>query len=229
MSAESKAIISGIVLCALLVFGCRQTGSARMSQNVRTSAEIRKAELLKQLNQKWENPATHYELGQLYHAEHDWSKADWYYDQAIGFNPAYRDAQAAKVKLQFDKGDKSKSEYLANMYMTQVASSPEQLLTLGSAFEKQGLDNYTLKCYEDALKIAPESDKVSRQLGYYYLNKNKKDQAKEYLVRSFQLNPNQADVAIELGRLGVAVRIPQAEAPASGNFNQTTKPATQPK
>jgi Flp pilus assembly protein TadD len=184
--------------------------------------------LQKELDRKWENPAAHFEMGQSYHAAGEWSKAEWHYNIALGFNPAYRDAQAAIVKLLFDKGDKSKAEWAASTYMTQVASSPEQLLAMGVAFEKQGLDDYALKCYQDALKMSPDSPTVNRQLGYYYLLKNKKDLAKEYFIRSFQLNPNQPDVAGELGRLGVAVRIPEAAAPVSENLSQPAKPASQP-
>jgi Flp pilus assembly protein TadD len=115
------------------------------------------------------------------------------------------------------------------MYMTQAASSPEQLLSLGMAFEKQGLDNYVDKCYQEALKIAPNSPTVNRQLGYYYLAKDKKDIAKEYFIRSFQLNPDQPDVAGELGRLGVAVKIPETSASSPENLRQPVKPASGPK
>ena len=228
MNAKLRVIISGAMLCALLVAGCRNTSTARVDQNVRAAADIHKAELLKELDKKWENPPVHFELGQLYHAAGDYSKAEYYYNIALGFNPAYREVQGAMVKLQLDKGDKPKADWVANGYMTQVASMPEQLLSLGAAFEKCGLDDYALKCYQEALKTAPDSSAVNRQLGYYYLNKNKKDLAKEYFIRSFQLNPDQPDVSGELGRLGVAVRIP--EAPVSPqDMKQTTKPASQPK
>jgi protein O-GlcNAc transferase len=215
MNMKFRALVSGIVLCTLAIPGCRPTGSAGVSAAGRTATDIRIAQLQQELNKKWENPVAHYELGQLYHSQGNWSKADWHYDQAISFNPVYREAQTAKVKMQFDMGDRSKGEYLANMYISQASSSPEQLLTLGSAFEKQNLNDYALKCYDTALKMAPDSAPVNRQLGYYYLTNNKPEQAKDFFVRSFQLNPNQADVANELGKLGVAVRIPQSEAPAA--------------
>ena len=227
MSAKVRIMVSVAALCALVVVGCRATGSARVAQNVRVAADIRKAELQRELDKKWENPDVHYQMGQLYHAEGDWSKAEWHYNIAIGFNPAHRDAQAALVKLQLDKGDKAKAEWAANSYLTQVASSPEQMLALGVAFEKQGLDDYAFKCYGDALKLAPNSPAVNRQLGYYYLGKNKQDLAKDSFIRSFQLNPNQPDVANELGKLGVAVRIPQAPS-SSDNLSQPVRPATQP-
>jgi len=226
MNMKLRAFVSGTVLFALAVSGCRPTGSAGVSAAGRTAVDIRIAQLQQELNKKWENPAAHYELGQLYHSQGNWSKADWHYDQAISFNPVYREAQTAKVKMQFDMGDRSKGEYLANMYISQASSSPDQLLTLGSAFEKQRLNDYTLRCYETALKMAPDSSPVNRHLGYYYLANNKPEQAKDFFVRSFQLNPNQPDVANELGKLGVAVRIPAAEAPAS--LTQPMTPAAQP-
>jgi tetratricopeptide (TPR) repeat protein len=229
MNPKRYAMIMAVVVCALLFGGCQRANTAAVSQNTRTAADIRKAELLRELDRKWENPDAHFELGQLYHATGDWSKAEWHYNIALGFNPARRDVQAAVVKLQFDKGDRSRGEWAANTYISQVASSPDQLLALGAAFEKQGLDDYALKCYQDALKMAPDSSTVNRQLGYYYLAKGKKDLAKEYLTRSFQLNPNQPDVAGELGRLGVVIKIPQASEPSSENLGQAAKPASQPK
>ena len=230
MNAKLRVTISGAMLCALLVVGCRNTSTARVDQNVRAAADIHKAELLKELDKKWENPPVHFELGQLYHAAGDYSKAEYYYNQALNFNPAYREVQAAMVKLQLNKGDKTKADWVANGYMTQLASMPEQLLSLGAAFDKQGLDDYALKCYQEALKTAPDSSAVNRQLGYYYLTRNQKDLAKEYFIRSFQLNPDQADVAGELGRLGVAVRIPVAPTPPPPpqDIKQPTKPASQP-
>jgi tetratricopeptide (TPR) repeat protein len=229
MSAKLQAAVSGGVLCVLLVFGCQRADAPGVARNVRTAADIRKAELIKELDRKWENPAAHYELGQLYHAASDWSKAEWHYNIALGFNPAYRDAQAAIAKLQLDKGDKAKGEWAAKAYMAQVASSPEQMVALGVAFERQGLDGYALKCLKDALAMAPDSYTVNRQLGYYYLARNQKESAKEYFIRSFQINSNQPDVAGELGRLGVAVRIPQAATPSSETASQSSKPVLQPK
>jgi len=229
MKAKLRAVFMSVALCALLFGGCQRAGTATVDQNIRTAADIRKADLQQELSKKWENPNAHFELGQLYHAAGDWSKADYHYNIAIGFNPAYRDAQAALVKLKLDRGEKSKGEDTAGMYMKQVASSPEQLLALGVAFEKQGLDEYAMKCYQEALKTAPNLHTVNRRLGYYYLAKNKKDLAKEYFIRSFQLNPNQPDVAAELGRLGVAVRIPQAPGTSSEGTGQPTSPASQSK
>ena len=236
MNAKVRITILEITLCALVVAGCQNNGNpVRVDQNARMASDIRVVELQKELNTKWENPTAHYELGQLYHAQGDWSKAEYHYNIALGFNPAYREVQAAMVKLQLERQDnpnadksdrKAKADWLANNYITQVVSIPEQVLSLGAAFEKQGLDDYALRCYTSALQATPDSALVNRQLGYYYLHKNKKDQAKEYFIRSFQLDSSQADVAGELGRLGVAVRIPEtAPKPPA----KTVTPSAQPK
>jgi tetratricopeptide (TPR) repeat protein len=224
MNAKVRITILGILFCALIIPGCRSTSSARVEDNARIAADIRKVELQKELDKKWENPTAHYELGQLYHAEGDWSKAEYHYNIALGFNPAYRDVQAAMVKLQLSKGDKQMADKLANGYITQVVSMPEQILSLGAAFEKQGMDDFALDCYNKALKATPDSWQVNRQLGYYYLHKNKKDVAKDYFIRSFQMNPNQPDVANELGKLGVAIKIPQSQTPPPSSTPQTVKP-----
>jgi tetratricopeptide (TPR) repeat protein len=229
MSAKVKMFVWGAVFCALIVAGCRSNGSATVAHNSRTASDIRMAQLQQELDKKWENPTAQYEMGQLYHAAGDWSKAEYRYNIALGFDPAYRDVQAAIVKLQFDRGDKAKGEWAANSFMTQVASSPEQLLALGMAFEKQGLNDYALKCYTNALQVAPDSAVVNSRLAYYYQSKGKSDLAKEYFIRSFQLNPNQPDIANELGKLGVEVKIPAAAAPASENLSKPVKPANSPK
>jgi tetratricopeptide (TPR) repeat protein len=214
MNAKVRIIILGITLCALVIAGCTNSSNpVRVDNNARMATDIRMAELQKELKQKWENPTAHYELGQLYHAQGDWSNAKYHYNIALGFNSAYREVQAAMVKLHLNMGEKQSADLLANNYITQVVSIPEQVLALGTAFEKQGLDDYALKCYTSALQATPDSWQVNRQLGYYYLHKNDKEKAKEYFVRCFQLNSSQGDVAGELGRLGVAVRIPEAPKP----------------
>jgi len=195
------------VICALLA-GCNRQQS-RAGAIGHSTVDVRKAEVIRQLDQKWENPAAHFELGQLYHASGDWAKAQYHYNIALGFDPVHREAQAALVKVLFDSGDSVKAKTTADMYVTQASSSASAMFDIGVGFEKQGLDDYALSCYKQAIGMAPNSAVINKQLGYYYLKKKNNEQAKEYLIRSFQINANQPDVAGELGRLGVAVRIPR--------------------
>ena len=199
------------LICALLFGGCN-SGKAKAPQVdevKRTPAEEKKARLLRRVDRRFENPETHFKLGQLYQADGLWSQAEHKYNIALRFDPAHREAQAAMVKVLADSGNTAKSDLSAEIYMNQASSSAAGSLRLALAFQKQALDEYALACYRQALHLAPNSAKINRQIGYYYLSRNDKVRAQDYLTRSFQLNPNQPEVAGELGRLGTEVRIPR--------------------
>lgn len=195
-----------LLVCALLLGGC-ESGETKEVEG--TPAEKEKARLLKRIDRKFENPQAHFELGQLYQADGLWTQAEYQYNVTLSFDPVHREAQAAMVKVLADSGDAAKSALSADIYMNQTSGSAAGSLRLGLAFQNQGLDDYALACYRQALHLAPNSAKVNRQIGYYYLSRNDKFRAQDYLRRSFQLNPKQPEVAGELGRLGVGVKIPR--------------------
>lgn len=226
----SRSVLSRAVVCLCCLMslaGCDGQGTsvAKVGQPQSIPSSARKAELLKQLEQRFENPQVHFELGRLYQSEGLLQKAEYHYNVALGFDPVNAQAQAAMVKLFLDGGDPAKGKTYADTYINQTSSSAVQSLRLGMAFQEVQLDDYALTCYQQALNLAPNSARVNKQIGYYYLSKGDKVKAKEYLVRSFQLDPNQPEVAGELGRLGVEVRIPQKVSTAS---KQLEKPAPPP-
>lgn len=206
---KQMSIAPALLVCILLLFGgC--SGNARKSADAgRTESERKKAELLKAIDKKFEDAELHFKLGKLYQADGMWTQAEDQYGIALNFDPVHRQAQASRVKVLTSSGDTVKAQLFANEYIKQTSISAAASLQLALAFQEQGLDEYALKCYQQALYMAPDSAKINRQIGFYYLSKGDKDSAREYLSRSFQLNPNQDDVAGELGRLGVAVRIPR--------------------
>ncbi len=191
-------------------------------------AEDEKASLLKQLETNFENPDTHYKLGKLYQRDGRWNKADHEFSTALSFDPVHRESQAAKVKTLIDSGNQSKAALLADIYMGQTANNAAASLRLGLAFQKEGLDDHALACYRTALNLAPNSAKINRQIGYYYLSKNQLDRAKEYLTRSFQLDPTQAEVAGELGRLGVVVQVPRKTETDTKKLDEMVDKANKP-
>jgi len=196
-----------LFLCTMFFVGCKSQQDTGSVQNI--PIERRKADLLKTIDRKFENPQAHYELGLIYQTERNWLKAEYHYNTALNFDPAHSEAQAATVKVFIESGDTAKSKTYADIYMKKAAVSANGSFRLGFAFQKQLLDEYAFDCYMQALHLDPTSAKVHKQLGYYYLSKNDKVRAEEYLKRSFQLDPVQPEVAGELGRLGVEVRIPQ--------------------
>lgn len=203
------SLVLVLFVCSVFLFGCngRQAGPTEGDKVVLSSVEER-ALLFKKLGRKFENPDLHFEIGQSFHRDGLWPQAEYHYNIALGFDPAHRPAQAAMVKLLIDSGNETKANNHADKYIRQVSSSWKKLLRLGKAFEEQQVDDYAMACYQKALSASPESFEVHRQMGYYYLNKKNKELAKAYFIRSFGLNHRQPDVARELGRLGVDVRIP---------------------
>ena len=197
------------LLCSMLLSGCNEnTQSTGINTVKQTSPEERKAQLLKSLDRKFENPDAHFQLGQLYHAEGNFSQAEWHYHRALNFDPVYWPAKAAMVKLYTDSGDPAKAGNIADDYINKISISATQSLELALAFQNEKLDRYAVICFQQALNLAPNSPEIHKKVGYYYLSRNDKEKAKEYFIRSFQLDPNQPEVAGELGRLGVEVRIP---------------------
>lgn len=188
----------GVVFCC----GC---GIVKPGPDEAQDKDKRETELLRAIERKFENPDAHFELGQLYHSDGLWDKAEYEYKVALKFDPVHRRAQAAMVRLLLGSGDKAKATRTANIYVDHVSSSVKESLQLGRAFQEQGLEEYALRCFQQGLELAPNSAVVHKQLGYYYLSKNNKARAEEYLRRSFQLDPYQPEVAGELGRLGVSI------------------------
>lgn len=205
-------VLLGVALIA--VWGCDQGARPAPVSNrgLIEPSDKTEAQLLAELDRKYVNPQAHYELARLYHRSQNWLGADFHYNQAISYDPSLRAAQAGQIKMFIDRGETAKAEQYAGSYIRTAASSVNEILRLGWEFEQVGLDAYALRCYRQALEAAPDSYEANRQIGFYYLNKGDENQAKPYLMRSFELNPRQPDVAGALGRLGVVVETPGAPA-----------------
>jgi len=210
-----------LVLCALfgsvlIVFAGCEAGPRPPSPAppiTPVTADPTEAQLLTQLQVKWENPQVHYELARLYHKSQNWLKAEGSYGNALGFDPAHKAAQAGFVKLFIDRGEPGKAEQIANSYVSEAArTSVRETLRLGWEFKQLKLDDYTLRCFRQALEAEPTSFEANKQIGFYYLEKRDTAKAKQYLMRSFELNPRQPEVAGALGKLGVVVKLPETPA-----------------
>jgi Tfp pilus assembly protein PilF len=224
-TSASKVIIfllfTALLMSVASLGGCRkQQQQSQVDKAITTQTEKKRAELLKKIDRKFENPDAHYELGQIYQTDGMLVKAEYEYNVALSFDPAHRQAQAGMVKVLLDSGDLSKSKLSADIYINQTSASAVESLKLALAFQHQSLDEYAVTCYRQALNLAPNSAKVNRQIGYYYLSKGEKERAKDYLIRSYQIDPYQPEVAGELGRLGVEIKIPRKTEPSSKKLDQ---------
>ncbi|MFI4911015.1 MAG: tetratricopeptide repeat protein [Sedimentisphaeraceae bacterium JB056] len=210
--------ISCIITLALIVTmigGCslfKKDEDKVLNQKLeKTPEQQRLSKIESRLANNFEDSDAHYQLGKIYTFDRLYSKAEYEFSLAIGFDPLNRDAQAAHVKIYKLMGNEQKSSQLAEIYMRQVNSRAEDALLLGRGFQNEGLDDYAIACYEKALTLAPNSAVLNKQIGYYYLNKGDKTRAESYLTRSIQLDPYQADVAGELGKMGVKVEVPRKQ------------------
>ena len=207
--ASKTIIISAVFLTfALFIGGCGKGKDENMNEIGATAAERERAQLQSAIDRKFENPQAHYDLGKSYQAEGLWAQAQYHFNIAMSFDPAHRLTQAAMVKMLSERSDTAKAENYASSYIRQASASVQESLKLGLEFEALGFGDYALRCYSQALNAAPDSAAANKRLGFYYLNKGEDAQAKRYLSRSFELEPNQTDVAGALGRLGVVVQLP---------------------
>ena len=202
MSIRKYLFGLALLFCTILLGGCPPTDSGGQA----TSAEQARKRIQRQIELNYKDPDAHYQMGKLHQASGFWSQAEHELTVALSFDPVHRPSQAAMVKILIDSGQSAKAKLSAEFYMNQASTSDVGSLNLGVAFQNEGLDDYALTCYQKALSLAPSSPKANKQLGYFYLKKGDNEKAKDYLIRSFQADPYQPDVAGELGRLGVAIQ-----------------------
>ena len=202
---------AALLACAIGIFGCNG-GNGKSSESGKSqvlSAAQNRAGLLTKLERRFENPDMHFALGQSYRRDGLWIQAEYHFETALRFDPLNRAAQAAMIRLLIDSGEQAKASICAKRYIKQVEYSWKETMKLGDALEQERVEEYALACYQQAVRLAPESPQGHKALGRYYLSKNDSDMAKEYFKQSFRLDPSQAEVAGELGRLGVVVSVPR--------------------
>ena len=225
MSKTGKYLI---LLFALFLFvgGClgqnkkAKTGKA-LDKELVGELDEQKLKLLKRIDRKFEDPQAHYELGRLYQSEGLWNKAEWEYNRALAFDPVYYKAQAAMVQLLKERGETDRSTIIADMYISQASVSAKHSLLLGRSFQDVGEEDYALVCYLQAVNLAPNSVAINKQIAYYYLAKKDTVRAEQYLRQTFQLDPTQSEVAGELGRLGIEVKVPRKKIKNTKKLDKT--------
>ncbi len=217
----NRMVIAGCLALVLCVIGC--SGSGDLNRVNPETLNPEKERLQREIDRKFDNAEAHYQLGKIYQGEGLLQRADWEFTLALQFDPVMYKAQAAKVRVYQMMRQLDKSKLAAELYINQSAASAESSAMLGRGFQQEGLEEYALTCYQQALAKAPNSAALHKQIGLYYLGKNDLARAEEYLRQSIQIDPYQPEVAEQLGRMGVVIQVPQAQAgqtPAGGAENQ---------
>lgn len=208
---KKLAVFSLVLLSIMITAGSGCAWWEEMNQDkdqqALKDADTQKRELLEKIDRDFDNPELHYQLAQLYQRDGLWDKARQEYSVTLRFDPVHRPAQAGVVKTLMEAGDKNRAQMHADIYLDQAASSSAASLRLAMGFQNQDLDALAMRAYDQALELSPDSAKIHKQLGYYYLARDNEDKAREHLTQSIRLDPIQPEVASQLGKLGVSVTV----------------------
>jgi len=212
MAKSIRMLVAGLLLF-VLIGGCDLNRKKGEEVVVPTKEELKKGKVEKRLERRWDDANAHYELGKIYMADSMWSQAENEFAIAMGYDPVHWDSAAATIRTLVESEQNTKAQILAENYIRRGRYSASASLLLGKAFQKEYFDEYALSCFEQALRIAPDSAGLNREIGFYYLSKNDEVRAVSYLKHSFEIDPRQADVARALGKLGVMVELPRGKGP----------------
>lgn len=209
MADIKKPIIMLLMVSAFFLTACEPEPTPPPHGNggsVLIRPEQRKLELMDQIRQKYESPQAHYELARIYLAQGLWNKAEFEFKVTMDFDPVNRRARSGMVKAILDGGNKARADLTARQLIAKVSNSSKETILLGRAFLDEGLDEFALLSFQQAAQTDIKSAEANKYIGYYYLKKGDKIRAEDFFRRSFQLDPYQADVAGELGKLGVVIQ-----------------------
>ena len=190
-----------------LLAGCNQPMPLVSTTNMSVVPD-KESYLQQRLESDFANADLHCELGRHYQSEGLWGQAGYHIRTALGLDPAHRQSQAANIKSHVATGDEAAADRLCAKYQRQLLASPVEMVKFAKALGDEGLDAFALRSFDQAVLLAPQSAEAHRQLGYFYLVRRDLEQAKAYFTKSFGYDPAQADVAGELGKMGVVVEAP---------------------
>ena len=206
-----RIILLSLLLSMVCLCGCQSGQKDAQEQEFMTQAQIQEARLLEQIERKYESPEAHYELGRLYQGQGRWKKAAFHYNVTRGYDPVHYKAAAGQVKVLMMDGQTVKAKKLAEIFVEQVNYQAPASMMQGRAFQMQMLDDYTLKCYQQAMQLSPENPIIAKRIAYFHLHRKELKLAEQYFKRSFTFDPYQPDVARELGKLGIIVELSAPE------------------
>jgi len=206
-----------LFVVGLLTAGCPNQASRPVQADARKNVKLAPIEdegtLLGEIEKDFSNADLHYRLGRVYNQKGQMASAEFEYERALVFDPLHFDAQAALVKLWQDSGNTARANQEIDRYIDR-AGNAKNLIGLGTAFHRQAMLEPAKRCYDLAVQRDPQNPAAYKQLGLYYLSRNDKAAATQMFAKSFELDPYQSDVAMELGRLGVTVKSRVAPMPA---------------
>jgi tetratricopeptide (TPR) repeat protein len=145
-------------------------------------------------------------LGELYEAQHDFTKAKAAYQKALELdsNNPLASNNLAYLLLE-NGGDVDEAVSLAQTARRGAPDSPGVADTLGWALYRKGYYQQSIDLFQEALRLAtkgnrPDNPNLHYHLGLAYQKAGQPEQAKKELERVLQINPNYVN-AVEVKKV----------------------------
>ena len=218
-----KALLSvlGVVLPAAGMFlgGCSSTytiKAARLTSQGQIYFQYQEYDqALKVLKESadidFENPATHYWLGQTYQKKANPHTAIEEYRLAVRFEPALEVAQAALITTLHQVGELDESIAATRSFLKYKAGRAGELVLLGKNFAQNGLEHQALMTFQRAQELEPDNPVPSIALADFYLAQGDTEKERENIMVAVAIGPFYPGLARRAGQLGIKVEAPRPQ------------------
>jgi protein O-mannosyl-transferase len=217
MKAYSRGIVIVGSLLLLQIAGCKSTNPLeavrlnRQAQVYYNSGHIEPAMtlLLESVDFDYENPATHYWLGQCYEHKNNMEKAIFEYEVAVRFTPSMELAHLALISALHRQGRIDESIQATKIFCKNKFGLACDIMTTAKNFADNGMDHQAVLVYKRAQEVEPDNPIPSIVLADYFKAKGQKNMEISSLTEAFMIDPYYPGLTYRLGQLGQRVTMPQ--------------------
>lgn len=167
--------------------------------------------LQKSVDYDYENPASHYWLGQCYEQKNNITKAIFEYEMAVRFSPTMELAQMALVTALHRQGRIEESIQAAKVFCKSKFGLACDIIAIAKQFAEKGMDQQAILAYERAQEVEPNNAVPSVALADFYLDKGQSKLEISSLTKAFTIDPHYPGLARRLGERGYRVKIPETK------------------
>jgi len=209
--------LTGLLALLLGLIGCRATttiDAARLTQKGQIYFEAGHLdEAINILNQAldadFENPATHYWLGQCFQQQGNFTKAIIQYEQAVRFAPAMDIGQIALINAYHQTDQIDRSVQATRLYVRNKSNNAADLVLLAQQFAGKDMHHQAVVAFQRAQAIEPQNAQPSLALAEYYFKRGEEDKAVKALVAAFRADNRYPGLAARLADYGIRVELPE--------------------
>jgi len=217
MKSNSHGILIVGFLVLMCVAGCKSTNPLeavrlnRQAQVYYNAGHIDPAMtlLLESVDYDYENPASHYWLGQCYEQKNNADKAIFEYEVAVRFSPSMELAQLALINVLHRQGRIDESVQATKVFCKNKYGLACDIMTIAKGFADKGMDHQAIQVYKRAQEIEPDNAVPSIALADFYKAKGQSKLEISSLTEAFMIDPYYPGLAHRLGTLGQRVKVPE--------------------